>query len=215
MDGTLTHTNELIYAAFNHVAKKYQGKEYTPKEISAMFGPPEDGAIENLVGKDRLDAAMTDLVEFYRTNHDAMAGTYDGVIEILQFLKERGALIALFTGKGIKTAVITMEKLGMKNFFDMVVTGSDVVNHKPSAEGIQKIINRFGLDPKNVLMVGDAVADVKAAREAGVSIAAVVWDSYGKDSVLAMEVDYLFHSVKEFDRWIRAEFPTSVASLAQ
>jgi phosphoglycolate phosphatase-like HAD superfamily hydrolase len=56
-------------------------------------------------------------------------------------------------------------------------------------------------------MVGDAVADIKAAREAGVKVAAVLWDSYGKDKVLQMDVDYQFHSVKEFSDWLKAAIP--------
>jgi phosphoglycolate phosphatase-like HAD superfamily hydrolase len=52
-------------------------------------------------------------------------------------------------------------------------------------------------------MVGDAVSDVQAAREAGVRIAAVLWDSYGRDSVMQMDVDYRFDNVAKFDAWLR------------
>jgi phosphoglycolate phosphatase-like HAD superfamily hydrolase len=51
-------------------------------------------------------------------------------------------------------------------------------------------------------MVGDAVADIKASRECGVRIAAVVWDSYGKETVMEAATDYLFHSVQEFHSWL-------------
>ena len=64
------------------------------------------------------------------------------------------------------------------------------------------MLDRFSLAPGEVLMVGDAVADVKAAREAGVAIASVLWDSYGKDDVLGMGVEDLFHDVAEFSSWL-------------
>jgi phosphoglycolate phosphatase-like HAD superfamily hydrolase len=51
-------------------------------------------------------------------------------------------------------------------------------------------------------MVGDAVADITASRECGVRIAAVVWDSYSKESVMVAATDYLFHSVQEFRSWL-------------
>ncbi len=54
IDGTLTQTNDLIFATFNHVAQRYVGKTFSPPEITAMFGPPEEVAIERLVGEDRL-----------------------------------------------------------------------------------------------------------------------------------------------------------------
>jgi phosphoglycolate phosphatase-like HAD superfamily hydrolase len=78
-----------------------------------------------------------------------------------------------------------------------------VVNHKPSSEGIRKVLSAFGLEPSEALMVGDAVNDIKAAQEAGVQVAAVVWDSYGKEEVLKMKTDFVFHSVREFGEWVR------------
>ncbi|MEK7669810.1 MAG: HAD hydrolase-like protein, partial [Bacteroidota bacterium] len=57
-----------------------------------------------------------------------------------------------------------------------------------------------------VLMVGDAVSDVKAAHESGVKIAAVLWDSYSKDRVLEMKTDYVFHQVDEFYSWLKVQF---------
>jgi pyrophosphatase PpaX len=204
VDGTLTQTNELIFASFNFVSSKYLGKTFTPQEITAMFGPPDEIAIMNLVGKDNADAALIDFLDFYKTNHASMAKLYDGVDELLNYLKQKGILLAVFTGKGRLSAMISLEELGIKKYFDLIVSGSDVVNHKPSSEGIQKAVDYFGLEKDKVLMVGDAVADVKAAHEAGVPIAAVVWDSYGREKVEKMSVDFLFESVDELYTYLKS-----------
>lgn len=84
-----------------------------------------------------------------------------------------------------------------------MVTGNDVEHHKPAAEGIEKVLSHFGLRPDQALMIGDAVSDVKAAHAAGVPIAAVLWDSYGKESVLSMKTDHVFHDVEELAQWLR------------
>lgn len=203
IDGTLTETNELIFATFNYVTEKYIQKVFTPSEITAMFGPPEEVVIGNLVGQDRLDDAMEDFFTFYESRHPKMADAYRGIREVLEYLKRQEILLAVFTGKGKRAALITLEKIGIKDYFDIIVTGNDVNNHKPSAEGIRKVITRFGLPPNEVLMVGDSVADVKAARDAGVAMAAVLWDSYSKEKVMEMEPDYFFHSVDEFADWLK------------
>jgi phosphoglycolate phosphatase-like HAD superfamily hydrolase len=127
-------------------------------------------------------------------------------MELLQWLKARGVHLALFTGKGIHTTNITMEQFGISPFFDCVVTGNDVVNHKPSAEGINKILRHFGLKADEALMVGDSPGDAIASREAGVPIAAVLWDSYTKEKVLALHTDHVFHNVAEFSEWLRGQF---------
>jgi pyrophosphatase PpaX len=207
LDGTLTRTNELIYETFNHVAEKYLRRVFTPAEITRMFGPPEEVAIDRLVGPELSEAALVDFYSFYETHHPRLAGAYEGIEEVLKFLKERGIVLAIFTGKGRKTAEITLGAIGLRNYFDEVVTGSDVANYKPSADGIRRVLRTLGFSPGEALMVGDSVSDVKAAREAGVAIAAVVWDSYAKDRVLEMGVAHVFHDVQEFAGWLVKVIP--------
>lgn len=206
MDGTLTQTNRLIFDSFNYIARKYAGKEFTDQEIVSFFGPPEEGALAAVVGKECLAEAMTDYLQYYRKHHKELAQLFPGIEAVLSYIKEQGRKLAIFTGKGVHTTTITMDEFGIRDYFDLVVTGNDVAKHKPSAEGIQTIMRRFGLVPEEVLMVGDSVADVKAAHEAGVKIAAVLWDSYGKEKVLKMETDYVFHDVRELHEWLRKKF---------
>ncbi len=204
LDGTLAQTTDLIFESFNHIAVKYTGKRHSPEEIIGFFGPPEEIAIGNLIGEKNLGAAIDDYYRFYAEHHKDMARLHPGVEELLGHLRQSGFLLAIFTGKGKRTTAISLDHFGIRKYFDMIVTGSDVKNHKPSGDGILRIIKKFGLTPQEVVMVGDAVADVKAAHEAGVQIAAVLWDSYGKKKILEMDVDYVFHSVVEFESWVKS-----------
>jgi HAD superfamily hydrolase (TIGR01549 family) len=203
MDGTLTQTNQLIYDSFNHVAEKYIQKSLTNSEIHNLFGPPEKEAVENMIGSTHIEAAMVDYYRFYREQHNTLASIYPGTIDVLTYLKLKGVLVGLFTGKGRTTTDITLEQFGITSYFDMTVTGDDVDEFKPSGDGIKKILLQYSLDPSTVLMVGDAVADFKASRETGVDIASVVWDSYGKDEVMKLSPDFLFQSVSEFFNWLQ------------
>jgi pyrophosphatase PpaX len=206
MDGTLTETNQLIYDSFNHIAQKYAGRTYTIPEITAMFGPPEEEALLAIVRPDQMEGVMKEYLAFYRAHHNQLARLYPGIHEILRTVKKHGKSLALFTGKGIHTTTITLQEFQIGEYFDLVITGNDVVHRKPSAEGLRKIIDHFALRPEDVLMVGDAVSDVKAAHEAGVKIAAVVWDSYAKEKVLKMKTDFTFHNVREFQAWLSNQF---------
>lgn len=203
MDGTLTRTNPLIFASFNHVAEKYLGCRLSDREIIALFGPPEEGGLERLLGPERVAGAMEDLCMYYREHHDRLADAHDGVHDVLELLKTRGVRLAVFTGKGNRTAAITLEALGMAQAFELVVSGSDVTRHKPDPEGIRTVLERFGVDAGGALMVGDGVADVKASRAAGVRVAAALWDSYDPEGVLRAGPDIVFHTVDEMHGWFR------------
>jgi pyrophosphatase PpaX len=203
MDGTLTQTNQLIYDSFNHIAEKYLKKRLSNAEIHALFGPPEQGAVEKMIGSDNISAVMEEYYHFYEHEHPKLAEIYPGTVEVLTFLRSKGIRIALFTGKGRRTTDITLEQFGITSYFDVTITGDDVEKFKPSGNGIRKILERFALQPSEVLMVGDAVADCKASRETGVDIASVVWDSYAKDEVMKLSPDFLFHNVQDFFDWLK------------
>jgi pyrophosphatase PpaX len=203
IDGTLTQTNELIFASFNHVAEKHLGRRFKPPEIIALFGPPEEGALVKVFGPENLDAIMKDLLAFYAANHDSMASLHQGMDHILGYLKSRGVKLAVFTGKGRHTAKITLEALHIAGFFDLIVSGNDVIHHKPHPEGILQVLETFNLKPKDALMVGDSLSDINASRAAGVRIASVLWDSYDLTRIRNAKPDYLFERVEDMLEWFK------------
>ncbi len=202
IDGTLTSTNELIFATFNHVAEKYLNKTLSNEEIISLFGPTEDEILLDWMG-DKFVEARQDYFEFYEANHKKMADIYPGIIEILDLIKKEGLPISIYTGKGRKTSEITLKKIGVFEYFDMIITGDDILKSKPSPEGIDKFIDKFKLQKDKVLMIGDSPVDIETARNAGIKVASVLWDSYAKEKVLQLKSDYFFHSVKELENFIK------------
>ncbi len=203
IDGTIASTNKLIFATFNFVIKKYLGKTLTPKEIIALFGPTEDVILKEWLGENYLNGRK-DYYKFYKENHKKLTKEFPGVKDILLTIKKAGKPLGIFTGKGRESSVITLKEIGVYELFDLIVTGDDVNNHKPNSEGILKFLERFKLKPSKVLMVGDAPSDIIAARDAGVKVASVLWDSYAKKKVQNMPADYKFYSVEELKNFIES-----------
>ncbi len=201
IDGTLTSTNELIFATFNHVAEKYLNRKYSKEEIISLFGPTEDYILKNWMGDNYADARK-DYYNFYSSNHEEMAGIFPGLKELIQSIKSKQVPLAIYTGKGRDSTEITLEKIGVKDYFDLIISGDDVKIHKPSPEGIERFVEMFNLNKENVLMIGDAPADVQASRSAGVKCASVLWDSYARDEVAKMGADYIFETVEELKKFM-------------
>lgn len=201
VDGTLTSTNELIFSSFNHVTKKYLNKTVSDEEIIAMFGPTEDVILKEWMKNDYTEARK-DYFDFYSSQHQHMADIYPGMIEILRLIKSKNIPLSIYTGKGKDSATITLKEIGVYDLFDMIVTGDDVKESKPSREGIDMFIEKFELDRNRVLMIGDAPADVIAAHRAGVKAASVLWDSYAKEKVMQMQSDFFFETVEDFKTFL-------------
>jgi HAD superfamily hydrolase (TIGR01549 family) len=200
IDGTLTSTNELIFASFNFIAGKYLNRKFSNEELIGFFGPTEDVILKEWLG-DNYENARKEYYDFYSHYHH-LADLYPGIIDILKDLKTKKVFLSIYTGKGKSAATITLKKLEIFEYFDLIITGDDVKIHKPSPEGVEIFIEKFNLEKENVLMVGDSVTDIKAARAAGIKIASVVWDSYSKDKVLEFGSDFVFESVDELKKFL-------------
>jgi|SRR5690554_2919616 len=200
VDGTLASTMELIHASFNYITTKYLSKNISREEVIELFGPTEDAILSEWF-TDNLSEVQNDYYKFYRDEHHT-AKAYPGIEEVLQFIKSKNVPLGVFTGKGRGTTLITLEVLKLDKYFDLIITGDDVVKHKPSGEGIIKFVEEFKLDKSKVLMIGDSTGDVKAAREAGVKVASVLWDSYSKDEILKLSTDFIFYSVDELKNFL-------------
>jgi len=180
---------------------KYLNRNYSNEEIISLFGPTEDQILDKLCGKN-AEKAKEDYYNFYSENHH-MAELYPGIKELLEYIKLKNVHLSIYTGKGRKAAAITLKKLEIFNYFDLIISGDEVKEHKPSPEGIELFTDKFNLRKDKVLMIGDAPSDIKAARSAGVEIASVLWDSYSKERVIKLKSDYFFHSVSELSEFIK------------
>ncbi|GAB1443377.1 HAD hydrolase-like protein [Ignavibacteriales bacterium] len=201
IDGTLTSTNQLIFDSFNHINEKYLGKTLSPEEIISLFGPTEEEIIVELFGENS-EMAISDYFIYYKDYHN-IASLHEGIDELLDHIVSNGGRVAAFTGKGRRSAEITLRELGIFEKVEFLVSGDDVTKKKPSGEGIFKILDYFNISPEKTLMIGDSISDIKAAREAGVDIASVIWDCYSIDIVTQMNGNNLFSTVEELQEFVK------------
>ncbi len=206
LDNTLIASSDLLWGAFAYVAKKYAGRNMTPAEIVSMYGPPEDSVVEKLAGALQKEDALADFYRFYQDNHDHLVQLFPGILEIIYLLREKGITQTLFTSKNRFSAEITLKKLGIREYFDVVICGDEVVYPKPFPDGVHSIIHRTKVHPDEILYLGDSPLDKEAAQRAGVDFAYVLWDSFHRDTIEKNEARYVFHTVGEFREWITQMF---------
>jgi len=90
-----------------------------------------------------------------------------GIREILEFLKEKKFKLAVITNR---TKTTVLEHFNLVEFFDFIVTASDVEEPKPSPEGILKAIEKFQVKADEVIYIGDTIADMQAGEQAKVKM---------------------------------------------
>lgn len=201
VDGTLASTNRLIFNTFNHISLKYLNKYLSDREIIALFGPPEKKLLEKLF-PENIDEVSKDYFDFYENEHYKLVEVFPIILESIKVLKNAGKKLAIFTGKGRQTTEITLNKLGLNNSFEIIVTGDDVKNYKPDPEGIIKILNFYDVKKDNAIMFGDSSGDGKAAKDSGIFFGAFLWDSFSRSQVLNLKPDFIFTIQEDFKEFI-------------
>ncbi len=198
LDGTLGNTLPLCIAAFREAIEPLAGRTLSDADIIATFGPSEEGTVMALA-PERYDEGVAAYLSRYEALHDVCPAPFDGVRALLQELSDRGVRVGLVTGKGLKSAIITLQRFGL-DFAD-IEAGSP--SGPRNADGIRAMVRKWAVKPKRVLYVGDAVSDVDAAHAAGVQIAGAAWAETTDAGVLAqVRPDALFTTFQEFSDWL-------------
>ncbi len=198
LDGTLADTLPLIYEAFDQAFFPELGHRFTDTQIRAMFGPPDHQIIRDQVSVDVAEAAIDRYNAHYSLRHDDLVSPFAGIQDLLMRLTSEGYWLGVITGKSRSTALVSLEKTGLLDFFRVIYAGDDVERQKPDPEAVIKSLNDAGVPPSNrAVMIGDSAADVLAGRAAGIGTIGVTWGSPDHHELDAAEPDYIVSTVDE------------------
>ena len=203
-DGTLANTLPVCFDAFQRVFKEFDNKELNSEEIKAMFGPSETGIIrENLLNINK-DEAIELYYMVYSENHNRLVANNKDINDLLQYLKESGIKMGIFTGKARRSLDISLKALQMDKMFDVIITGDDVVKPKPDPEGLIKALVCLGIENSEAVFIGDSDADIYAGVQADVFTIGAQWLEDFHSLEFTIKPNVIMKSVNEFMNLLKA-----------
>ena len=177
LDGTLCDTDEMLIQSFFALYKKYRpAKIRTREELIYFSGPP----IKKTLVDEFPDYPFKEIYKaFQETSRELYlpyVKAFDKEIETLKKLREAGYLLGVVTNKGAPLTKYSLEVSHIDGLFDVVISADDVNAPKPSPLGIDKAIERLGIEDKGkVLYIGDNDIDYETACNAGTDAMLVTW----------------------------------------
>jgi len=189
IDGTLVRFDGLGRRAMARAMEEVWGLRGALEGIS--FSGLTDSWVAERVGPGRDRAAMwSRYVDHLRADAAARSDVapLEGVVPLLDALRERGAKLGLLTGNVRAGAQIKLGAVGILDRFDFAISGfaEDGVERTEIAA---KARQRCGPDP--LVVVGDTVADVRGARSIGARSLAVAWGFEDREALAAEGPDRL------------------------
>jgi len=196
LDGTLVDSKEAYLeaarTAFAAVGKKTVDTKVAleiPRRLE-QYRP-----IDDIVTQDLQKFLETYLKTYYSVT-TTKTKPIPHISDTLKKLSEK-AKLALVTMRYVpKKAVIEeLEKFGLSQYFDYVMTALDTRNPKPSPEGLIKCVKELGVQMCDCVVVGDSVSDIRAGKAAGVKTVAVLSGIFSFEELRKEEPDLILETV--------------------
>lgn len=140
---------------------------------------------------------LVSILERYEMDSAKKAQLLPLVKKTLIRLKEMGLTLILFTADGEKAMNFIVDKTGIKDFFDRMISRGESMEVKPHPNHIKSAISLMESSPKEIIIVGDSVPDMESGKYIG-AITVGVTSGLGTLQQLAkVNVDYLIESIAE------------------
>jgi phosphoglycolate phosphatase len=180
LDGTLLHTAPEIAAAANLMLVDLNLPVLPYSQVESYIG---EGAIVlikrcltsqiNVEPDGTLFAQAETLFFSHYAKNAVESKPYDGVIDGLQAIQNKGFRLACVTNKPEEFTLPLLQKSGLADFFELVVSGDTLHKKKPDPIQLHHICAKFNVPEYEAMLVGDSATDIAAAHAAGCFIVTV------------------------------------------
>ena len=176
-DGTLFDTYPVIIENLNLALAQY-GHRCDPVEAMGLMLSRIITAQRHYAEVYGID--LQALVEGYEHHHrqaneQLRAEPMAGIREVLEAIRSSGRHSYIFSHRKPEETVLYLEKYGLSAYFrDIIGPGSEGFAEKPAPDSVLYLMEKYGMEPEQTLMVGDRDCDLGSARNAGIKTAHLV-----------------------------------------
>ena len=197
-DGTLADTIGWFETIVDEVCERYGLNQPDADERERLRGCDAREALK------RLNLPIWRLPAVLSHVRSRMAESGNG-FELFPGIREA---LAVLHGSGLELAVLSSNAdsnvrrvLGAETaaLFQHYACGTDLFG---KAGKLRTLLRRTGIAPEQVLLIGDEIRDIEAARQAGVAAAAVTWGYNRTAALQAQSPDLLIEHVNDLPRLI-------------
>ncbi len=189
LDGTLLDTLDDLHASVNAALSACGLPLRKREEVRAFVGNGIAKLMERAIGEENSEYFPQALAAFkahYGAHCEENTKPYEGIIPLLQALKEKGIATAVVSNK----ADFAVKKLATTYFHGLLqaAVGENEeggIRKKPAPDSLLAVMRDLGATGERTVYVGDSEVDIQTARNAGVDCISVTWGF--KDSVFLAE----------------------------
>jgi phosphoglycolate phosphatase len=198
LDGTLIDSKRDLIRSVNAMLAEMGRETLHEDTISGYIGHGAPQLIGRALGNGATEEQRERALKFFLAHYeehklDSMCA-YPGVPQALEELSRFS--MGVLTNKPVRVSVRILEGLGLTKYFRTVYGGNSFETKKPDPLGVRRILEEFGVAPKQAMLIGDSEVDVQTARNAG-TLAASVNYGFGAHDRAAYPPDIYLNCLTE------------------
>lgn len=205
MDGTVLNTLGDLAAAVNHTLREFSMPERSIAEVAAALGNGAAYLIAHTVPdgtpKELTDKVLAAYAPYYDAHCDILTAPYDGIVPLMQKLRERGVKLAVISNKQ-DTAVKPLAEKYFPGLLEIAVGESAEVRRKPNPDAVLAALRHIGVEREDAIYVGDTEVDLQTARNAGMECASVDWGFRTREQLVEIGAEHIFDTVQELEEYL-------------
>lgn len=199
MDGVLADTGPFHFEAWEKIFKELK-IPFTREDFRKTFGMRNDQILEKFLRKELSSKEVSKIGDkkeiYFRKGAKGKLKPPRGLIKILSSLKKRGFKMAMASSGPPENVKFVVEELGIRNYFEVLLSGKDATCSKPHPGIFLKAAERLRVSPEICIVIEDAVVGIEAARRAGMKAIALC-GTHPKEAFL--EADLVVESLEELE----------------
>ena len=200
MDGVLIESEYLMRASAIRALADY-GVQAKHEDFLEFTGMGEDRFVGGVAEKYGLtyDPVMKERAyDYFGEDVMEQAHVPAGVKEMLLDLHGRGLTLAVCSAADLRKVKYNIMAIGVdESLFSALVTGSDVARKKPFPDIYLMGAEKIGMDPKDCLVVEDAISGIQAAHAAGMDAVGVPTTFTKEQLTERAAPEYMLSEIKE------------------
>lgn len=203
LDGTLLNTISSLAYAVNGMLKHFGYPAIAEAQVKMLVGDGYKKLVERSLkfsGDEALvhyEEALKVYMEVFGANALYEVKPYDGIVELLEYLKAQGIRIAVLSNKPNAQTIENIETIFGKGYFDFVAGERPEIKRKPNPAGVFQILEIFGEGAEHCLYFGDTGTDMETGLSAGVTTVGVTWGFRGREELASFHPQYIIDSPRE------------------
>lgn len=187
MDGTVLNTLIDLRDSVNYVLKKYNMPEHTIEEYRRYFGSGIRYALECAVIEGTPSETIDEMLPIFKEHYDVhcLDNTcpYDGILDAMKKLKEKGYKMAIVSNK-IDSAVKELNEKFFKEYVDVAIGETPGTKRKPAPDMVEQALKELGSSKKESIYIGDSEVDLQTARNSNLPCISVLWGFRDRDYLI-------------------------------